>query len=230
MIFRSDDNVVVIGKEMPGSIGYVDKVLNPFVDNTVPTYTLRQNPDNPDPGIFKNKTFRGEDLVLVDNGQRHSQFDFTRYLTAEQVTVIAERVCEKEVTEYVNQALKSRTNGHQGGIVDQILTATARTYTEKFAPTFEESFIERCHEEILRDAPITNNEQCFRQSLAWELSKTAGKYIEANSELIQTEMKDLIHEQAKLLCSDKLTYEIGKRIKVQDLILEVLKDNYGDHK
>lgn len=222
MIFKNSDKVVVIGTNMTGSIGYIFNELFPFVNATSAVYTLKQDENSNVQGIFENKTFRPDELTLIAR-DNHSNFDFTRYLTEQQVTAIAEKVCEKRVGEYIEEVLRNRTYAG-GSIVDQILIATVKLYSEKLAVNFEDDFLKRCKEEIHRDIPINDNETAFRDHLAYALQNEAKKYIEANSELLQSEMKNTIHDQASMLSTDKVAWLISQKINIKDIILQVIKE------
>lgn len=224
MIYKTDDKVVVIGgSTAKGEIGYIFKELFPFVNETTPVYTLKQHISSDTQGIFENKTFRESDLTLMER-DNYSQFDFTRYLTEQQVTAIAEKVCEKRVGEYIEEGLRNRTYG-SGSIVDQVLYATVKIYAEKLSVNFEADFLKRCREEIQRDLPVTTDESTFRQGLSYALQNEAKKYIESNSELIQSEMKDIIHDEVSLLSTDKVAWLISQKINIKDIILQVIKED-----
>jgi hypothetical protein len=229
MIFKVEDKVVVVGTgilghlDMRGTIGYVHKELFPFVNETTPVYLLRQDKDSDNLGIFENKHFRATELVLMERNN-DSDFDFTKYLTEQQVTAIAEKVCEKQVTAYVDKILENRTWGG-GSIVDQMLHAAVKLYAEKLSNKFEDDFLTRCKEEIHRNIPVTVDECTFRNGLSYALQNEAKKYIESNSELIQSEMKDIIHDEASMLSTDKVAWLISQKINIKDIIMQVIKED-----
>lgn len=232
MRFKEGEKVVIINHEsLKGEVGYINSERLAENDTSILLYTLRPNKQQFYTGLnpFAGKYFQENDLLLVveiDQRSTSQPLDFSNYLTESQMRIIAEKIYEEQLTKWVDNVLRSRKD-FNGTITDQILYATAATYVKKLSEKFEEDFLRRCKEEIHRDTPVTKDESTFRQGLVYELQQAGKKYIEANLQSIQSEMKNQIHSQAKDVVAEGFTSEISRKIDVKKILREILLDDPG---
>lgn len=165
-----------------------------------------------------------DEAKVDEQGRNNDQgFDFTKYLTDSQIEDIAKKVCEEELRKYMDRVFTTRS---YAGIstADQIIKSVAETYAQMLEPEYKDDVIKTIKDEIKLEKSPDPERDTFRDSLKWGLQNVAGEYIKANSEALQLEMKNAIHEEAKALTAYKLSAIITKEINMQDIILKVLKD------
>lgn len=150
-----------------------------------------------------------------------TEFDFSKYLTESQITDVAKKVCEEQVREYIQMVFMNRSQAGVS-IADQIIKSVAETYTKKLSNEYELNVLDRIKGVIDEDKPNDPDSQTFHESLRWHLSKVAEEYIKTNSDALQLEMKDSIHDEAKSLTAYQLSSIIAKEINIQDIIMKAL--------
>jgi len=139
---------------------------------------------------------------------------------------VAKSVYDKKVNIYLDDIFNSRKNIGCGNIHQQVLTAIANKYVDEFVDKYREDFLNIFKKVINMDLPASNDEdeKCFGRAIQWRLEQIAGKYIEEHPDEIIEVMRDKIHESAKRMMDEKLSYSISRAIEKN--IDTIIKDMF----
>lgn len=182
-------------------------------------------------GIASNENIVGESMSAhsgFGSSLQPPAFDFSAYLTEDDMRRVAEKVYTERLTAFVDQILENRSFGEHGRITDMILMKTAESYVAKLAPNFEASFLKVCNEEINKETPPDKGSaaETFRSGIVYRLQTAAEKWIDGNRETVDELMKDTIKDTAGKMAATDFRDKIASKVNFNSILREALEDTF----